>query len=366
MMKKLIVFILMWLLIGIFCVNAFAAWDKTIPADDGNLSAFPADCRANWEAIEDGTTAALQITNAKVATGAAIDDAKLATIDNANKVDGSALFDLEDISAGAGVIPDANVSGKVKVDSSDTTFDVLGDAMSSESFQVNGSDDIEIIDEGIAPEMLEGGAASPSNDTYYGKDAGGTMGFHAIGGYKVKADSGDGSPDYLDGKVDNNTIEVNDSDKLAIIANSIGTVELTAPTAGDIILDWHFPAEQTSGTHWWVHVGTYNFQVAGTYTWKVSIKAGYNDVNVWVIDDSDNYIMSDYTLTTYSTSYDDLSCNITAEAGDQYSIWVKTSPSGGTSIWYKNFYMCSSVAVPITWVDGYRDDADSFSGTKAN
>lgn len=43
--------------------------------------------------------------------------------------------------------------------------------------------------------------------------------------YKVKADSGDASPNFLDAKVDDSTIEVNGSDKLAVKTAGIGRVQ---------------------------------------------------------------------------------------------------------------------------------------------
>ena len=62
------------------------AWDKTKPQNDMLLINFPPACRANWDAIELGTDPNLQITNAKVAPGAGIEDTKLAQIVTANKV----------------------------------------------------------------------------------------------------------------------------------------------------------------------------------------------------------------------------------------------------------------------------------------
>ena len=53
------------------------AWDKDNPANDDLLINHPANQRANNAALELGTDASLQITNAKVAAGAAIVESKL-------------------------------------------------------------------------------------------------------------------------------------------------------------------------------------------------------------------------------------------------------------------------------------------------
>lgn len=85
------------------------AWDKTKPANDGIRKNAPAEIRANWDAIELGTDSALQITNAKVAAGAAIADTKLAQITTAGKVSGAAITSLPSVPSGAGALPIANV-----------------------------------------------------------------------------------------------------------------------------------------------------------------------------------------------------------------------------------------------------------------
>lgn len=58
------------------------------------------------EDIKDG-----EIKNSDISNSAAIDDSKLAEINDANKVDGSALKGLANIPPGAGVIPSANLPG---------------------------------------------------------------------------------------------------------------------------------------------------------------------------------------------------------------------------------------------------------------
>jgi hypothetical protein len=85
------------------------AWAKTNPANDELLINFPAQCRANWDALELGTENALQITNAKVADAAGITDGKLAQIVTPGKVSGAALTLLGNIPGGAGLVPVANV-----------------------------------------------------------------------------------------------------------------------------------------------------------------------------------------------------------------------------------------------------------------
>lgn len=62
--------------------------------------------------VEESDLANGAVTNAKVATNAAIVDTKLATISTAGKVDGAALTGLANIPAGAGQIPSANVNSE--------------------------------------------------------------------------------------------------------------------------------------------------------------------------------------------------------------------------------------------------------------
>jgi hypothetical protein len=104
-MKKTIAFACALFLIPNLC---FASWDKALPTDSGKLKDAPGQLRANWQAVETGTDAALQITDAKVAASAAIADTKLATISTAGKVNGAALTGLASVPSGAGVIPVAN------------------------------------------------------------------------------------------------------------------------------------------------------------------------------------------------------------------------------------------------------------------
>jgi len=92
-----------------FYALTYAAWDKTKPADNDIRKQAPSQIRANWEAIETGTDAALLVTNAKVSPTAGIVDTKLATISTAGKVSGAALTSLASVPSGAGVIPTANI-----------------------------------------------------------------------------------------------------------------------------------------------------------------------------------------------------------------------------------------------------------------
>jgi hypothetical protein len=85
------------------------AWVKTNPTNDELLINFPAQCRANWDALELGTENALQVTNAKVADSAGIVDSKLAQITTPSKVSGAALTLLGNIPSGAGLVPVANM-----------------------------------------------------------------------------------------------------------------------------------------------------------------------------------------------------------------------------------------------------------------
>lgn len=73
------------------------SWVKTVPANNGKLIDAPAQIRANWDAIELGTDSALQITNAKVAVGAGIVEAKCA-------FDGSSGHDHSGSTAGKKII----------------------------------------------------------------------------------------------------------------------------------------------------------------------------------------------------------------------------------------------------------------------
>lgn len=105
-MKK---FISVIAILALLVSPAFGAWDKTKPANNEKFVDTPAQIRANWDAIELGTDAALQITNAKVAASAAIADTKLAQITTVGKVSGAALTLLANVPAGAGALPIANI-----------------------------------------------------------------------------------------------------------------------------------------------------------------------------------------------------------------------------------------------------------------
>lgn len=105
MNKKTVSFAIILSLIPSLC---FGAWDKTKPSDSELLSATPALIRANWQAIETGTDAALKITNAKVDDAAAIADTKLAQITTAGKVSGAAITLMTNVPSGAGRLPRAN------------------------------------------------------------------------------------------------------------------------------------------------------------------------------------------------------------------------------------------------------------------
>ncbi|MFA5160246.1 MAG: hypothetical protein WC484_07075 [Candidatus Omnitrophota bacterium] len=85
------------------------AWVATNPSNDELLINFPAQCRANWDALALGTDAALLITNAKVHPSAGIVDTKLAQITTAAKVSGAALCLFPNIPGSAGLIPIANI-----------------------------------------------------------------------------------------------------------------------------------------------------------------------------------------------------------------------------------------------------------------
>ncbi len=53
------------------------SFDKTKPVDSGLLINAPGQLRANWDAVEAQTDAALLITNVKVASNAAITESKI-------------------------------------------------------------------------------------------------------------------------------------------------------------------------------------------------------------------------------------------------------------------------------------------------
>ncbi len=153
------------------------AWNKTIPDNDELLVNFPALCRANWDAIELGTDANLQITNAKVAGAAAIADAKLAQLTTASKVSGASLTLLPNIPGAAGVIPDANSPHKLKADAGDATPQYLNSLINTDMFEISAGDTLELKDAGVEAEKLEGGSGTPGNWRFYGTEATGTFGF---------------------------------------------------------------------------------------------------------------------------------------------------------------------------------------------
>jgi len=154
------------------------AWDKTKPENDMLLINFPPACRANWDAIELGTDPNLQVTNDKVAPNAGIEDTKLAQIATANKVNGSALTGLANVPSAAGVLPSANSPNRLKADVSDTTPEYLDGLIETTVFQISGTDKLELKDGGVASAKLEGGAASPGNNKYYGTGPAGAKGFY--------------------------------------------------------------------------------------------------------------------------------------------------------------------------------------------
>ncbi len=85
------------------------AWDKTKPSNDELLVNFPAQCRANWDALELLTDSNLLITTAKISPTAGIVDTQLAQITTPSKVSGAAITLLPNIPAAAGKIPLANI-----------------------------------------------------------------------------------------------------------------------------------------------------------------------------------------------------------------------------------------------------------------
>lgn len=154
------------------------AWDKTKPENDMLLINFPPACRANWDAIELGTDPNLQITNAKVAANAGIEDTKLAQIATANKVNGSAFIGLANVPSAAGVLPSANSPNKLKADVSDTTPEYLDGLIDTTVFEISGTDKLQLKDGGVKTQKLEGGVASPGSNKAYGTNSGGVKGFY--------------------------------------------------------------------------------------------------------------------------------------------------------------------------------------------
>lgn len=118
------------ILTSIFLLNLIGvsfAWDLNTPADDIYKYLIPGEIRQLKADIQALTDAALQITNNKVASNAAIADTKLATISTAGKVLGSAFATLSGIPIAAGLIPIANIpvitaaKGGTNADSSAST-----------------------------------------------------------------------------------------------------------------------------------------------------------------------------------------------------------------------------------------------------
>ena len=149
-------------------------WDSSIPANDSLLINFPALCRADWDAIALGTDADLLITNAKCAAGMALADTKLAQITTAAKVSGAAITLLANVPSGAGVLPDVNSNNKLKADSLDTTPQYLDSLVNTDMFEISASDLLELKDDGIEAEKLEGGNAAPGNYKFYGTSSDGS------------------------------------------------------------------------------------------------------------------------------------------------------------------------------------------------
>ncbi|MDP3789232.1 MAG: hypothetical protein Q8R48_02395 [Candidatus Omnitrophota bacterium] len=156
------------------------AWNPANPANDELLINFPAQCRANWEAIVLGTDPDLLITNAKCSPSMGLVDTKLAQIVTPGKVSGAAITLLGNVPSGAGVLPDVNSPNKLKADSADTTPQYLDNLIDGDVFQVSAGDLLQLKDGGVLTEKLAGGAASPGNLKYYGTDEGGAKGFHSL------------------------------------------------------------------------------------------------------------------------------------------------------------------------------------------
>ena len=155
-------------------------WNAAKPENDQLLINFPASQRANNDALELGTDAALLITNAKVSASAAIVDTKIAQITTAAKVSGAAITLLTSVPSGAGVLPDANSPQKLKADASDTTPQYLDSLIDTGVFQVSAGDLLQLKDGGVEMEKLESGSASPGNSKYYGTNVSGTKGFFDV------------------------------------------------------------------------------------------------------------------------------------------------------------------------------------------
>lgn len=207
------------------------AWNPGNPANDELLINFPAQCRANWEAIALGTDPALLITNAKCSPSMGLVDTKLAQITTPGKVSGSAVTLLGSVPSGAGVLPDINSPNKLKADSADTTPQYLDSLIDTLVFQISAGDLLQLKEGGVKTEKLESGAASPGNLKYYGTNSGGTKGFHTLpikrsGVFFVKGELEAGSNQCAKIRVPvNGTI----TGAYAFVKN--------APTGADLIID---------------------------------------------------------------------------------------------------------------------------------
>jgi len=105
--------------------NGYCAWNAAKPADNEKLKDTPAFIRANWDAIATGTDAALLVTNAKVAAGAAIVDTKLAQITTAAKVSVSAITGTLPIANGGTALTTAGgTANRVMLTTNGTVFSV--------------------------------------------------------------------------------------------------------------------------------------------------------------------------------------------------------------------------------------------------
>ena len=100
------------------------AWDKTKPENNGLIINHPGQLRANWEAIEARVQTALMVTNTMCSNSMALANSKLAQIITAEKVSGSALYNLGSIPSSAGNIPLANLTNAIKSFEDQTITDV--------------------------------------------------------------------------------------------------------------------------------------------------------------------------------------------------------------------------------------------------
>ena len=304
------------------------AWDKTKPANDELLVNFPAQCRANWEALEALTTSALQITTAKVSATAGIVDTQLAQITTAAKVSGAAITLLTSLPSGAGVIPDANSPHKLKADSGDTTPQYLDSLINTTHFEITAGDLLQLKNAGIdltskVTGILptgNGGTGSASKnfiDLTTAQTVAGvkTFSFSPLVPETPTTDTQTASKGYVDTQIASGG---------PIADYSVGTK-----------IEWEIANIRKSQADAYSVVPGFEFTCPRSGTVTVKIRAMANTTNSGTVRTYVNAVATGTEMTV--DTEEERSDNVAVSAGDVIGLWGHRN--GGGSNWFKATHM---------------------------